>query len=120
MKMARVVAADLRCTEPRAIRKEAGCPAQAFGEIRVLYRVDEHRADVNLALTSTKVERLFGAGRVHTDLLTGGERPVLPYHPTLLPICDEEVRRRRWSGDIPELSELILHNSPIHRWERPV
>jgi hypothetical protein len=43
------------------------------------------------------------------------------YFPALLPVCDEEdpvetLRR----GDIPQLSELRLHNGTVYRWNRPI
>ncbi|MFF5342608.1 glutamate--cysteine ligase [Streptomyces althioticus] len=45
----------------------------------------------------------------------------LRYFPALLPICDEEdpleVLDR---GDVPALSELVLHNGTVYRWNRPV
>jgi hypothetical protein len=43
------------------------------------------------------------------------------YFPALLPICDAEdpveVLAR---GDVPQLSELRLHNGTIYRWNRPI
>ncbi|GGO92378.1 glutamate--cysteine ligase [Wenjunlia tyrosinilytica] len=43
------------------------------------------------------------------------------YFPALLPICDDEDPRRTLeNGDIPELSELTLHNGTVYRWNRPV
>ncbi|GIM92416.1 glutamate--cysteine ligase [Paractinoplanes toevensis] len=43
------------------------------------------------------------------------------YFPALLPICDEadpgEILER---GEVPELSELRLHNGTIYRWNRPI
>ncbi|NWF25473.1 glutamate--cysteine ligase [Streptomyces sp. PKU-EA00015] len=43
------------------------------------------------------------------------------YFPALLPVCDEEDPRETLEGgDIPELSELTLHNGTIYRWNRPI
>ncbi|MGP3983679.1 glutamate--cysteine ligase [Streptomyces sp. KR80] len=43
------------------------------------------------------------------------------YFPALLPLCDEENPQETLErGDIPELSELTLHNGTIYRWNRPV
>ena len=43
------------------------------------------------------------------------------YFPALLPLCEPEdpvaVFER---GDVPQLSELTLHNGTIYRWNRPV
>jgi hypothetical protein len=43
------------------------------------------------------------------------------YFPALLPICDEldptEILER---GEVPELSELRLHNGTVYRWNRPI
>jgi hypothetical protein len=43
------------------------------------------------------------------------------YFPALLPICDDlepaEILER---GEVPELSELRLHNGTIYRWNRPI
>jgi len=43
------------------------------------------------------------------------------YFPAILPVCDdeqpEEVLAR---GDIPQLSELRMHNGTVYRWNRPV
>jgi hypothetical protein len=43
------------------------------------------------------------------------------YFPALLPICDAEdpveVLAR---GDVPQLSELRLHNGTVYRWNRPI
>ncbi|MEU4623835.1 glutamate--cysteine ligase [Actinoplanes sp. NPDC023801] len=43
------------------------------------------------------------------------------YFPALLPICDihdpAEILER---GEIPELSELRLHNGTVYRWNRPI
>ncbi|MFI8206796.1 glutamate--cysteine ligase [Streptomyces sp. NPDC085937] len=45
----------------------------------------------------------------------------LRYFPALLPICDDEdpleVLDR---GGVPSLSELVLHNGTVYRWNRPV
>ncbi|MDK1474471.1 glutamate--cysteine ligase [Streptomyces sp. 549] len=43
------------------------------------------------------------------------------YFPALLPVCDQEeplpvVAR----GGVPSLSELVLHNGTVYRWNRPV
>jgi len=43
------------------------------------------------------------------------------YFPALLPICsDEDPEQTLARGDIPELSELRLHNGTVYRWNRPV
>ncbi|GAA3242398.1 glutamate-cysteine ligase family protein [Streptomyces thermocoprophilus] len=43
------------------------------------------------------------------------------YFPALLPICDEEDPLTVVAaGGAPRLSELILHNGTIYRWNRPV
>ncbi|MFE1441815.1 glutamate--cysteine ligase [Streptomyces sp. NPDC058739] len=43
------------------------------------------------------------------------------YFPALLPLSDEEDPQETLNrGDIPELSELTLHNGTIYRWNRPV
>ncbi|GAB1691313.1 glutamate--cysteine ligase [Krasilnikovia sp. M28-CT-15] len=43
------------------------------------------------------------------------------YFPALLPICaDTDPEQELERGDIPELSELRLHNGTIYRWNRPV
>ncbi|MER5185099.1 glutamate--cysteine ligase [Streptomyces sp. NPDC002896] len=43
------------------------------------------------------------------------------YFPALLPICDDQPPKETLErGDIPELSELTLHNGTIYRWNRPV
>ncbi|MGW1893221.1 glutamate-cysteine ligase family protein [Streptomyces sp. NPDC002004] len=43
------------------------------------------------------------------------------YFPPLLPICDEQDPKETLDGgDVPELSELTLHNGTIYRWNRPV
>ncbi|RAY11257.1 glutamate--cysteine ligase [Actinomadura craniellae] len=43
------------------------------------------------------------------------------YFPALLPLCDEEdpvaVLEQ---GEIPQLSELTLHNGTVYRWNRPI
>ncbi|WP_030380908.1 MULTISPECIES: hypothetical protein [unclassified Streptomyces] len=45
----------------------------------------------------------------------------LRYYPALLPICDEEEPLRVLDeGGAPKLSELVLHNGTIYRWNRPV
>ncbi|MFF3906121.1 glutamate--cysteine ligase [Streptomyces sp. NPDC001848] len=45
----------------------------------------------------------------------------LRYFPALLPICDEEEPLRVLDdGGVPKLSELVLHNGTIYRWNRPV
>ncbi|MEU6546021.1 glutamate--cysteine ligase [Streptomyces sp. NPDC046859] len=43
------------------------------------------------------------------------------YFPALLPLCDDEdPRALHKQGEVPELSELTLHNGTIYRWNRPV
>ncbi|MGN9906803.1 glutamate--cysteine ligase [Phytohabitans sp. LJ34] len=43
------------------------------------------------------------------------------YFPALLPVCeDDDPARTLASGDIPQLTELRLHNGTIYRWNRPV
>jgi gamma-glutamyl:cysteine ligase YbdK (ATP-grasp superfamily) len=43
------------------------------------------------------------------------------FFPSLLPICDDEDPQRVLdSGGVPALSELVLHNGTIYRWNRPV
>ncbi|BFU44147.1 glutamate--cysteine ligase [Krasilnikovia sp. MM14-A1004] len=43
------------------------------------------------------------------------------YFPALLPICDDaDPEQDLERGDIPELSELRLHNGTIYRWNRPI
>jgi gamma-glutamyl:cysteine ligase YbdK (ATP-grasp superfamily) len=43
------------------------------------------------------------------------------YFPALLPICDEEDPLAVVAaGGAPKLSELVLHNGTIYRWNRPV
>ncbi|WP_128382198.1 glutamate--cysteine ligase [Streptomyces cavernae] len=45
----------------------------------------------------------------------------LRYFPALLPICDDEDPLRVLDeGGIPKLSELVLHNGTVYRWNRPV
>ncbi|MEU1040116.1 glutamate--cysteine ligase [Streptomyces sp. NPDC005551] len=45
----------------------------------------------------------------------------LRYFPALLPICDDEDPLKVLDGGgIPKLSELVLHNGTIYRWNRPV
>jgi hypothetical protein len=45
----------------------------------------------------------------------------LRYYPALLPICDDEDPLRVLDeGGAPRLSELVLHNGTIYRWNRPV
>ncbi|SDL40121.1 glutamate--cysteine ligase [Streptomyces indicus] len=45
----------------------------------------------------------------------------LRYFPALLPICDdEEPLRVIEAGGVPSLSELVLHNGTVYRWNRPV
>ncbi|MGC0334239.1 hypothetical protein RKD23_007229 [Streptomyces sp. SAI-170] len=45
----------------------------------------------------------------------------LRYFPALLPLSDDEDPVETLNrGDIPELSELTLHNGTIYRWNRPV
>ncbi|WP_405918878.1 glutamate--cysteine ligase [Streptomyces longwoodensis] len=43
------------------------------------------------------------------------------YFPALLPLCDDQNPGETLErGDVPELSELTLHNGTIYRWNRPV
>lgn len=43
------------------------------------------------------------------------------YYPALLPeISDEDPQAILDSGGVPELSELMLHNGTIYRWNRPI
>ncbi|MFD6416305.1 glutamate--cysteine ligase [Streptomyces sp. NPDC060194] len=43
------------------------------------------------------------------------------YFPPLLPICDEEDPLEVLdAGGVPSLSELVLHNGTVYRWNRPV
>jgi gamma-glutamyl:cysteine ligase YbdK (ATP-grasp superfamily) len=43
------------------------------------------------------------------------------YFPSLLPVCEEEDPAEVLDrGDVPQLSELRLHNGTIYRWNRPV
>ncbi|MFJ5265450.1 glutamate--cysteine ligase [Streptomyces sp. NPDC088387] len=43
------------------------------------------------------------------------------YFPAILPICDdEEPLEVLDAGGIPKLSELVLHNGTVYRWNRPV
>jgi gamma-glutamyl:cysteine ligase YbdK (ATP-grasp superfamily) len=43
------------------------------------------------------------------------------YFPALLPECDDEDPAQTLArGDIPQLSELRLHNGTIYRWNRPI
>ncbi|MGW3355657.1 glutamate--cysteine ligase [Streptomyces bungoensis] len=45
----------------------------------------------------------------------------LRYFPALLPICDDEDPLEVLdAGGIPRLSELVLHNGTVYRWNRPV
>jgi hypothetical protein len=46
----------------------------------------------------------------------------LRYHPSLLPICDddEDPTRVLDEGGLPKLRELVLHNGTVYRWNRPV
>ncbi|MFI6939053.1 glutamate--cysteine ligase [Streptomyces sp. NPDC050418] len=45
----------------------------------------------------------------------------LRYFPALLPLCDdEEPLRVIEEGGVPALSELVLHNGTVYRWNRPV
>ncbi|MGW7267933.1 glutamate--cysteine ligase [Streptomyces sp. NPDC054842] len=45
----------------------------------------------------------------------------LRYFPALLPICDDEDPLKVLDGGgIPKLSELVLHNGTVYRWNRPV
>ncbi|MFF6996491.1 glutamate-cysteine ligase family protein [Streptomyces sp. NPDC008313] len=45
----------------------------------------------------------------------------LRYYPALLPICDEEDPLKVLDeGGVPQLSELVLHNGTVYRWNRPV
>ena len=43
------------------------------------------------------------------------------YFPALLPICDpDEPADILARGDVPQLSELRLHNGTVYRWNRPI
>ncbi len=43
------------------------------------------------------------------------------YFPALLPICDDEDPLEVLdAGGVPSLSELVLHNGTVYRWNRPV
>ncbi|GAA0497804.1 glutamate-cysteine ligase family protein [Streptomyces olivaceiscleroticus] len=43
------------------------------------------------------------------------------YFPPLLPMCgDEDPLAVLEKGGVPELSELVLHNGTVYRWNRPV
>jgi hypothetical protein len=43
------------------------------------------------------------------------------YFPALLPLCDDQDPLAELDrGDVPELSELTLHNGTVYRWNRPV
>ncbi|MEV7689258.1 glutamate--cysteine ligase [Streptomyces bungoensis] len=45
----------------------------------------------------------------------------LRFFPALLPICDDEDPLKVLdAGGIPRLSELVLHNGTVYRWNRPV
>ncbi|CAM5232405.1 glutamate--cysteine ligase [Streptomyces fumanus] len=45
----------------------------------------------------------------------------LRYYPALLPICDDEDPLKVLdAGGVPSLSEMVLHNGTIYRWNRPV
>ncbi|MET8226364.1 glutamate--cysteine ligase [Streptomyces sp. NPDC004082] len=45
----------------------------------------------------------------------------LRYFPALLPICDDEDPLKVLDGGgVPKLSELVLHNGTVYRWNRPV
>ncbi|CAM5300522.1 glutamate-cysteine ligase family protein [Streptomyces sp. NPDC091290] len=45
----------------------------------------------------------------------------LRYFPALLPICDDENPLEVLdAGGTPALSELVLHNGTVYRWNRPV
>ncbi|OEU89525.1 glutamate--cysteine ligase [Streptomyces oceani] len=45
----------------------------------------------------------------------------LRYFPSLLPICaDEDPLTELARGRTPSLSELVLHNGTVYRWNRPV
>ncbi|QKW05391.1 glutamate--cysteine ligase [Streptomyces sp. NA04227] len=45
----------------------------------------------------------------------------LRYFPPLLPICDpEDPLAVLDAGGVPKLSELVLHNGTVYRWNRPV
>ncbi|MFG2141558.1 glutamate-cysteine ligase family protein [Streptomyces sp. NPDC048650] len=45
----------------------------------------------------------------------------LRYFPPLLPICGpQEPLRMLDEGEVPDLSELVLHNGTVYRWNRPV
>ncbi|MFR9676488.1 glutamate--cysteine ligase [Streptomyces sp. TR06-5] len=59
-------------------------------------------------------ERWIGSPR---DLFRENVR----YFPSLLPMCGEEDPLRLLeTGGVPELTELVLHNGTIYRWNRPV
>src|ERR671916_2029063 len=43
------------------------------------------------------------------------------YFPALLPVCDDDDPAQTLArGDIPQLTELRLHNGTVYRWNRPV
>ncbi|GFE26370.1 glutamate--cysteine ligase [Streptomyces sp. SID8375] len=43
------------------------------------------------------------------------------YFPPLLPVCgSQEPLRLLDEGGVPDLSELVLHNGTVYRWNRPV
>jgi hypothetical protein len=43
------------------------------------------------------------------------------YFPALLPICsDDDPEQTLARGDVPDLTELRLHNGTVYRWNRPV
>ncbi|SCK52381.1 hypothetical protein H181DRAFT_04778 [Streptomyces sp. WMMB 714] len=43
------------------------------------------------------------------------------YFPALLPICaEEDPHQVLREGGVPALSELVLHNGTVYRWNRPV
>lgn len=45
----------------------------------------------------------------------------LRYFPALLPLCEEEDPLTvLQDGGVPALSELVLHNGTVYRWNRPV
>lgn len=45
----------------------------------------------------------------------------LRFFPALLPICDDEDPLEVLdAGGVPRLSELVLHNGTVYRWNRPV
>ncbi|MEU1054120.1 glutamate--cysteine ligase [Streptomyces sp. NPDC005876] len=45
----------------------------------------------------------------------------LRYYPALLPICDDEDPLEVLdAGGVPSLSEMVLHNGTVYRWNRPV